>query len=289
MLLSCASLPVHNRNDTLAFCSLDEPSLCPYFASVLTEDPKTGTIPARLASYTFPESALRILRSCDWSQLDFIGEALRIRQLERGTAFLKPTARETYLVEKSLDLIRDLGSRLFFGLNLALAPQDGCSFAEGVDLQIKGVDFAMSLPKVEKEEWLTFLDDQFRNNWLTEGAKYYHSKLRSGRPDAPEAQLSAYLPLDNPFFNNVQARLRRADPVAEFRTAFPTMFASESIALAGTSASSAFVRWLAHSKQQAAPMHISSSYVGGLLLTRFESIARWASKRMSIGYPRLQL
>ena len=229
---------LHNRNDTLAFCSLDEPSLCPYFASVLTEDPKTGTIPQRLASYTFPESALRTLRTCDWSQFDFIGEALRIRQLERGSVFLKPTARETYVVEKSLDLVRDLGSRLFFGLNLALAPQDGCSFAEGVDLQIKGVDFAMSLPKIEKDEWLTFMDDQFRTNWLTEGAKYYHSKLRSGRPDAPEAQLSEYLPLDNPFFNNVQARLKRADPVAEFRIAFPTMFASESIALAGTSASS---------------------------------------------------
>ena len=60
----------------------------------------------------------------------------------------------------------------------------------------------------------------YLTNWLTEGAKYYHSKLRSGRPDAPEAQLSEYLPLDNPFFNNVQARLRRADPVAEFRIAF---------------------------------------------------------------------
>ena len=98
-----------------------------------------------------------ILRSRDWSQFDFIGEALRIRQLARGSAFLKPTARETYLVEKSLDVVRDLGSRLFFGLNLALAPNEGCSFAEGVDLQFKGVDFAMSLPKVEKDEWLRHL------------------------------------------------------------------------------------------------------------------------------------
>ena len=62
---------LHNCNDTLAFCSMDEPSLCPSFAnSVLTEDPKTGTIPARLASYTFPEAALCVLRSRDWSQLE---------------------------------------------------------------------------------------------------------------------------------------------------------------------------------------------------------------------------
>ena len=150
-----------------------------------------------------------------------------------GFAPASGTSTHALLVGQS----SDFGSRLFFGLNLALSPSEGHAFTDGVDLQKKALDFAMTLPKTEREEWLRFLDEQFRINWLSAGGKYYHSKLRTGRPDSDEAQLSEFLPLENPYFANVQARLKRADPVAEFRVAFPTMFSTESVALAGTSAS----------------------------------------------------
>ena len=82
---------------------------------------------------------------------------------------------------------------------------------------------------------LEFLNTQFRSHWLDAGGEHYHSKLKSGRPDAPEAQLDEFLPLTNTYHTNVQARMTRAAPVAEFRMAFPTMFASDVVSMPGTS------------------------------------------------------
>jgi len=225
-------------HSVLAFCSLDQPYIAPYFASVLTEDAETGEVPSRLASYTFPQSQLDILRTRNWAKLDLIGEAIKIINLSRGSMFVKPKASETYVVDSCLKQIGEFGSRLFFALNLALSPADGYAFTDGVNLQSKAVDFARSLPKTEQAEWLSWLGEQFVNNWLDEGGKHFHAKLRSGRPDAPEAQLSEYLPLNNPFYVNVKARLDRANPVAELRLAFPTVFPSEPQPLPGTSAAS---------------------------------------------------
>ena len=225
---------LHNKNATLAFCSLDQPFVCPYFAGVLTEDPDTGTVPARLASYNFPLRELGVLRTREWSGLRMLDEALAIRSLKYGSSYTRPKDSEIWVVDSCLKIIRDYGSRLFFGLNLALAPSEGYAFTDGVDKQIRAVEFAQTLPRAECQEWLTFLSAQFKTHWLDGGGAHYHSKLRTGRPDAPEAQLSEYLPLANPFFTNVDARLTRAEPVAEFRVAFPTMFASEAISLPGT-------------------------------------------------------
>ena len=232
---------LHNKNAILAFCSLDQPYVTPYFASVLTEDPETGQVPSRLSSYNFPARELSILRTRDWSKLDLLGEALNIRRLRYGSSYTKPKEDETYVVDSCLKIIREHGSRLFFGLNLALSPTEGWSFTDGVDKQIRAVEFANTLPKTECLEWITFLSEQFKTNWLDAGGAHYHSKLRTGRPDAPAAQLSEFLPTINPYFTNVDARLKRAEPVAEFRVAFPTMFASEHISLPGTSSAFSLV------------------------------------------------
>ena len=117
----------------------------------------------------------------------------------------------------------------------ALSPTSGYAFTDGVDLQLKAVDFATSLPKKECMEWLGFLNVQFNTNWLDGGGEHYHSKMKTGRPDAPEAQLNEFLPLLNPYHTNVKARMDRAAPVAEFRIAFPSMFSSDIVSLPGTS------------------------------------------------------
>ena len=233
---------LHNKNATLAFCSLDQPYLCPYFASVLTEDPARGKTSTRLASYNFPSSELATLRTKDWSKLDLIGEALKIRKLQFGTAYASVKAHDLYTVESCLRIIREHGSRLFFACNLSLSPVEGYSFTDGVDLHIEGLQFAQSLPRQECAEWYTFLTFQFKHNWLDAGGLHYHSKLRSGRPDSEEAQLSEFLPSGNSYFSNIKARMTRAEPIAEFRMAFPSMFSADAIALPGTSAGSSSTR-----------------------------------------------
>ena len=226
---------LHNKHSTIAFCSLDRPYICPFFASVLTEDVATGKIPTRLESFVFPPSELAALRTKTWSALNIIGLALEIRRLMYGTTYEAVQPSEVYVVESTLRSVRDIGSRLFYGLNLSFSPSSGYAFTDGVDLQLEAVDFAHSLPKAECGEWLEFLNTQFRSHWLDAGGEHYHSKLKSGRPDAPEAQLDEFLPLTNTYHTNVQARMTRAAPVAEFRMAFPTMFASDVVSMPGTS------------------------------------------------------
>ena len=226
---------LHNKHPTIAFCSLDAPYLCPYFASVLTEDKDTGTTPDRLRSYVFPPSQLSALRSKAWSLVDIIGQALEIRRLTYGSTYAPVKASEVYVVESSLRSVRELGSRLFYALNLSLSPISGYAFTDGVDLQLEGVEFANSLPKAECTEWLGFLNTQFRSHWLDDGGEHYHSKMKTGRPDAPEAQLGEFLPLINTYHTNVKARMARAQPVAEFRMAFPSLFSSDVVSLPGTS------------------------------------------------------
>ena len=231
---------LHNKHPTIAFCSLDRPYLCPYFAEVLTEEVKTGTIPARLESFVFPPSQLAVLRTKTWSALNIIGMALDIRRLTFGTTYEPVKASEVYVVESSLRAVREIGSRLFYALNLSLSPTSGYSFTDGIDLQLKAVDFATSLPKKECVEWLKYLSTQFTTHWLDGGGEHYHSKIKTGRPDAPEAQLDEFLPLANPYHINVEARMARAAPVAEFRFAFPSMFSSDIVSLPGTSTSHVF-------------------------------------------------
>ena len=226
---------LHNKHSTLAFCSLDQPYLCPYIAGVLTEDKDTGEVPARLASYVFPSSELATLRTRTWSKLRLMEQALEIRRLQYGTAYAPVKSAEMYVVESCLRVLREHGARQFFALNLSLAPTTGYAFTDGVDLMLTGLEFANALPRAEAAEWKAFLSSQFKTNWLDEGGAYYHSKLRSGRPDAPEARLSEYLPLGNSFFVNINARLERAKPVADFRMAFPSLFAADTVSLPGTS------------------------------------------------------
>ena len=226
---------LHNKHAVLAFCSLDRPHLCPYFATMVTEDKDTGEVPARLLSYTFPEAELKTLRTPTWSNLNLLPEALKIRHLQYGTKYASVPASEIYTVESCLRIIREHGARLFFALNLGLQPIEGLSFTDGVDLQLRAVEFANTLPKAEGDEWKIFLNAQFRENWLDGGGAHYHSKLRTGRPDSEAAQLSEFQPSENAYFLNVNARLSRAEPVAEFRIAFPTMFSSDVVSLPGTS------------------------------------------------------
>ena len=230
---------LHNKHSVLASCSLDRPYLCPYIASQLTEDKITGTVPDRLRPYVYPDTELATLRTEKWSALKILEQALEIRRLERGTRTAKVKPSETFVVESCLRLISEYGGRLFFGLNLGFSPTQGLAFSDGVDLQLKGLDIAHTLPAAECAEWKTFLDEQFRKNWLDAGGAHYHSKLRSGRPDADESQLSEFLPKENAYFQNVMARIKRVEPVAEMRVALPTLFSTDPVPLPGTSASHA--------------------------------------------------
>jgi hypothetical protein len=112
----------HYNHAIIAFCSLDRPYLCPFIAGVLTEDPVTGTTPSRLESYVFPPSELAALHTKAWSALNIIGQALEIRRITYGSTYAPVKPEEVYVVESSLRSIRDIGARLFYGLNLSLSP-----------------------------------------------------------------------------------------------------------------------------------------------------------------------
>ena len=234
MLLQEAWL--HNKSTDLGFCSMAAPSICPYFAANLTEDLDTGKIPERLCSYVWPQSALAVARTPAWSKLKMLDWAFEINLLSSGTRYLPVSDFDRYTVDSSLRLIRDIGSRFCFALNLSLDPQEGYSFTDGVDLQLKAVGAARNLPARECKDLLTFLSMQFSTNWLDEGGRHYHSKLRSARPDHVDAQLSEYLPSTAVFMSNINARLRRMEPIADMRIAFPSLLASDPISLPGTSA-----------------------------------------------------
>ena len=226
---------LHNKAAALGFCSLAAPSICPYFAATFTEDPETGEVPDRLASYVWPSSELATARTPYWSKLRLLEQQLDINRLRTGTRYNAVSDADRYTVESCLRLQRDIGSRFCFALDLSLSPPEGFSFTDGVDLQLKAVEVARSLPAAECSEWLTWLSHEFATNWLDAGGMHYHVKLRSARCDHPDAQLSEYLPPSSIFVANVRARLRRAEPIADMRVAFPSLLASDSVSLPGTS------------------------------------------------------
>ena len=233
MLLQEAWL--HNKSVALGFCSMAAPSICPYFAVNLTEDLDTGEVPDRLSSYVWPESALAVARTPAWSKLKMLDWAFEINRLSTGTRYNTVSDFDRYTVDSCLRLIRDMGMRFCFALNLSMDPQEGYSFTDGVDLQLKAVAQARTLPARECKELLTFLSNEFSTNWLDEGGRHYHAKLRSARPDHADAQLSEFLPSTAVYMSNVNARLRRMEPIADMRIAFPSLLASDPISLPGTS------------------------------------------------------
>ena len=195
-------------------------------------------VPDRLTAFVWPITELATARTPRWSNLKLMDVALDIERLSSGTSYVKPAEFDWYTVDACLRLLRDVGSRFAFALGLSLQPQEGYSFTDGVDLQIKACKVARSLPAMESKEWLTFLYNEFKLNWMDQGGEHYHAKLRSARPDHEDAQLSEYLPNSSIYIANVQARLRRAEPIADMRVAFPSLLSSESVVLPGTSSAS---------------------------------------------------
>jgi hypothetical protein len=98
------------------------------------------------------------------------------------------------------------------------------------------VAFASTLPTDERREWMTFLDHEFRTNFLDRGGELYFSKLKSARPELAEADIDCFVPSDNAYFRNVNARMKRAEPIADLRVAFPSLLKSAPVSLPGTSA-----------------------------------------------------
>ena len=225
---------LHNKSPQLGFCSLAAPSICPYFAATLTEDEDLGQVPSRLRSYVWPHGELEVARTPHWSKLKMLDWALEIERLSTGSRYHAVSEFDRYTVDSSLRKIREIGSRFCFALNLSLQPQSGYSFTDGVDLQLKAVATSRSLPASECSEWLKFLHKEFKDNWLDAGGLHFHSKLRSARVDHPDAMLSEYLPDSSVYMANVRERLRRAEPIADMRVAFPSLLGSELIHLPGT-------------------------------------------------------
>ena len=230
---------LQNKATALSFASMDEPYLRPYFASTICEDEDTGEVHPRLTGYVFQDKALEVIRTPKWSGIPILEIAMAVESLRTGAKFLPVKPSEAYTVDSCLCLVRETGSRIFFSLGLDLSPQEGKSFTDGVDLQRKACTFARTLPPRENAEWMVFLDHEFRCNFLDGGGLDYHSKLRSSRPDHPQAAISAFVPAKNAFFINVPARLKRAEPIADLRAAVPSLFGADEVALAGTSSAAA--------------------------------------------------
>jgi hypothetical protein len=203
---------------------------------MLCQDEDTGLVPPRLRQYVFPHTALETLKNGKWHDLPIVATALEIEQFRTGVTYKHVSALDEYTVAASLDYAREIGSRLFFALGYSLSPAQGKSFAEVIDVQKRAVSFARSLPDDEQKEWLTFLDKEFRNNCLGMAGALFLTKLSSGQPDYPEADIVAFVEDDCPYLINVAARLQTAEPIADIRLAFPSMFSAAPVALPGTSA-----------------------------------------------------
>ena len=223
-----------NKTPSLGFCSLEAPNLCPHIALHLTED-ENGVVPDRLQSYVYPKSQLDIDRTPSWSKCRTLEGQMEIQRLLRGVTYRPVVESDRYTLESALRMQSEYGGRRCFALGLSLSPQDGYSFPDCVEKQIQAVNFAKTLPSAECAEWLAFLTTNYVENCLDAGGQYYHAKLRSARPDHPDSQLDAYLPPDNMFYRNIDARMRRAEPIAELRAAFPTLLSSAPISLPGSS------------------------------------------------------
>ena len=225
-----------NKTPALGFCSLESPNLCPHMAAVLTED-ENEEIPDRLQSYVYPKSQLDIDRTPAWSKCRLLEGQMEIQRLLRGVSYRPVVEKERYILESALRMQSEYGGRRCYALGLSLSPQSGLSFPDCVDKQIMAVNFAHTLPATECQEWLSFLSSNFATNCLDAGGQHYHAKLRSARPDHPDSQLDEFLPYDNLFVRNIDARLKRAEPLADLRAAFPTLLSSAPISLPGSSAS----------------------------------------------------
>jgi hypothetical protein len=225
-----------NKSAELSCCSLDEPYICPYIAETLCEDEGTGKVSSRLEAFTFSTARLALVRNPRWSLIPLIDIALEIEALRTGAVFLPVNALDTYTVAAALEKVRAVGKPFFFSLGIALDPSSGKSFSDGVDKQLEAVAFASTLPTDERREWMTFLDHEFRTNFLDRGGELYFSKLKSARPELAEADIDCFVPSDNAYFRNVNARMKRAEPIADLRVAFPSLLKSAPVSLPGTSA-----------------------------------------------------
>ena len=227
-----------NSVAALSSCSLDEPYLRPYISQTLCEDDNTGEVPDRLLGYLVPETVIPTLRSGRWSQLPLVEMALSIKSMLTGASFLPVKDSEKYVVASSLDLVAEYGPKLFFSIGIGLSPQNGKSFEDGVNLQKKAVTFAQTLPQAERNDWLAFLNKGFLA-FLDAGGTLNVSKFKTGRPELDEARIDEFAPEDTAFFVTTEARLRRAEPIADLRVAFPTLLGSKPVALPGTSSAHA--------------------------------------------------
>jgi hypothetical protein len=228
-----------NKVGDLSCCSLDEPYICPYIAQTICEDAGTGTVPSRLEAFVFSSERLALVRHPRWSLIPLIEIALEVEALRTGASFLPVSALDTYTVASSLEKVRAVGKPLFFSIGIALSPSSGKSFSDGVDKQLEAIAFASTLPTDERREWFAFLDHEFRINFLDRGGELYFSKLKSARPELTESEIDGFVPSDNAYFRNVNARLKRAEPIADLRVAFPSLLKSDPVALPGTSTSAA--------------------------------------------------
>ena len=231
---------LQNKASALSFCSFEEPSIRPYIASVLTEDKITGTVPDLLKRFVYTTSEFNTFRSGKWSRLTYCNRPtgqFEIEFLRSGNAFKNITAKEQFIVESAFRYVREYGRRLFFGGGLDFNPIRGISFTDLCDRHSELLIFAYSLPPVEKAEWLQFLCDEFVAA-LDLAGELYFAKLRSARPERPEAVISEFLPLENPYTTNTSARMSSAAPLVTLRSAFPTLMGSVETSLPGTSGAS---------------------------------------------------
>jgi hypothetical protein len=99
---------IQDKSSALAFCSLDAPYLCPYFAYGLTLDEDTDVVPTRLQRFVFDGDWLDTIRSGKWSNFPFLAVARDLQHLRSGSSFLMPKLLEQSTVAYCLNLTRDV-------------------------------------------------------------------------------------------------------------------------------------------------------------------------------------
>lgn len=218
-----------------------------YLSQCVVLDPNEGddgAVPDKFCTYKISEALCADFLAFRWGELDLVnqdtidrsvGGFLAVRHLETACTYSAVVAGDFYTVESCLLGMRDLFNRMLLGAGFSATPDEGFTWLQVVEEQVLLLRYISGLPASERSDWLTWAGRNFVENALGRAASLAATILRSSEPHSEI--FGAFLPPGAFFFNNIMQRMRKAEPVAQVRLAFPHLMPAEPISLPGTSSS----------------------------------------------------
>ena len=239
LFFATAWLPLRHEYFASLMPCLDEREAYLSRAAVLDAD--SDEIPAELITYLVGQTVATLFFSLRWAEINMVdmikegsvvtGGFLAIRHLRTGSTFSPVIKDDHYLVEACLVGIKGWFNRLLLAVGFSAKPASGYTWPQCVDQQIELVRYIEGLPKSEQTEWRKWARNNFITNCLQRAATLFRHVLESASGDE---QHSSFLPDGARFFVLIEQRMVEAAPVVVVRRAFPSLFDTTPLRLAGT-------------------------------------------------------